>query len=119
MDLTKRLTMTVDILSSLPGHHALLPPIGLYIGHGEWLHYDVGRPPLHFAGLLSALCRLMEYDVGSHDRQPAIRTNCNGVTSRCSTVAVARPLPQDYSESRGTEIQVISITYGPRQDGRR
>ncbi len=31
----------------------------------------------------------------------------------------SRRFPRDYSESRGTEIQVISITYGLRQDGRR
>jgi hypothetical protein len=41
---------------------------------------------------------------------PLAKSNCNARGSRCSTVAVARPLPEDYSESRGTEIQVISIT---------
>jgi len=47
--------------------------------------------------------------------------NCNDRPSRCSTVAVARALPRDYSASRGTVIQVLSITYGDCQDdkGRR
>lgn len=41
MDLTKRLTMTVDMLSSLPGHHELLSTDRAPYDHGDWLHYDV------------------------------------------------------------------------------